>query len=121
LSYTETVIDILEPDQEHIELIDVLGALADPVRLAYVQALAKAGSWAWCGQILKDSDINISKSTLSHHLRVLRNAGLTHTRIDGSRRYVTLRREDLDTRFPGLLRIVCGEPSPAEFALADRG
>ena len=42
----------------------------------------------------------------SHHFRVLREAGITHTRIDGTTRHVTLRREDLDARFPGLLDAV---------------
>jgi DNA-binding transcriptional ArsR family regulator len=41
--------------------------------------------------------------TLAHHLCVLREAGLTRTRIDGRRRYVSLRHEDLELRFPGVI------------------
>ena len=46
------------------------------------------------------------KSTLSHHLRVLREAGITHTHVLGSRREVSLRWGDLETRFPGLLTAI---------------
>jgi DNA-binding transcriptional ArsR family regulator len=102
---------ITGPDPDDFDLATILSALGDPVRLAYVRAVAHAGSWAWCGEVLKNSGVNISKSTLSHHLRVLREAGLTHTRVDGSRRYVTLRRDDLDARFPGLLDAVCNASS----------
>jgi DNA-binding transcriptional ArsR family regulator len=45
----------------------------------------------------------VAKSTLSHHLRVLRDAGLTRTREEGTRCYVVLRRRDLQARLPGLL------------------
>jgi DNA-binding transcriptional ArsR family regulator len=48
---------------------------------------------------------------MSHHLRVLREAGLTRTRVEGTRRYVSLRREDLQARFPGLLEAVLAEPA----------
>ncbi|MBI1759664.1 MAG: winged helix-turn-helix transcriptional regulator [Actinobacteria bacterium] len=98
------------PDSARIDLVSVLGALADPVRLAYVQALAEAEQWMRCGEVLQDSGKAVAKSTLSHHLRVLREAGLTYTRVDGARRYVSLRRDDLDKQFPGLLDAVCKRP-----------
>jgi DNA-binding transcriptional ArsR family regulator len=50
--------------------------------------------------------------TLSHHLRVLREAGLTRTRIDGRRRYLSLRREDLECRFPGVLDPIISAAAP---------
>ncbi len=84
----------------------VLTALADPVRLTYVRALAAAGGGAWCGQVLKETDLTISKSTLSHHLKILRDAGLTRTRVEGTRRYVSLRERDMEQRFPGLLTTI---------------
>ena len=103
---------ITGPDAAEMDLVTVLNALADPVRLAYVQALARAGSWVWCGEVLKDTNITVSKSTLSHHLRVLREAGLTTTRVEGTRRFVSLRRDDIEARFPGLLNLVSAAPTP---------
>ena len=55
-----------------------------------------------CGRL----EVSVSKSTLTHHLRVLRDAGLTITRTEGVQRLVSLRREDVETRFPGLLDCV---------------
>jgi DNA-binding transcriptional ArsR family regulator len=98
-----------EPDRADLGLATVLAALSDPIRLTYVQTLGRAPSAVRCGEVLQGSDITIGKSTLSHHLRVLREAGLTHTWVDGARRYVSLRRDDVDARFPGLLEAVCGE------------
>ena len=95
------------PERAELRLTTVLAALADPVRLAYVQEVARRGPWVRCGEVLADRGFTISKSTLSHHLRVLREAGITSTRVDGARRYVALRANDLDARFPGLLRSVC--------------
>lgn len=111
-----TVIELgFEPDASAFDVAVILNALADPVRLAYVRGLDSMGGGAWCGQVLGASGITISRSTLSHHLRVLRDAGLTHTRVDGNRRHVTLRREELDARYPGLLDAVCSKAlTPAE-------
>lgn len=94
--------DTLEmPAREELGLTSVLDALSDPVRLGIVAALAGGGERA-CG-LLGDS---VADSTRSHHLRVLREAGVTATRRDGTRRLVSLRRDDLDARFPGLLDAV---------------
>ena len=79
-------------------ITDVLQALADPVRLAIVRELG-AGEPVACGTFR----LGISPSTLTHHLKVLRQAGVVDTRVDGKRRLNTLRREELDRRFPGLL------------------
>jgi DNA-binding transcriptional ArsR family regulator len=89
---------IVHPPPTDISLPGVMGALSDPVRVAIVRALAAEGEKV-CGSI----DLGVSKATRSHHLRVLREAGVTRTRVDGTRRYVSLRRDDLDARFPGLL------------------
>ncbi len=96
-----------EPDVSELDLVTVLDALGDRVRLTYIRALAAGGGEKRCGQVLDDTDIKISKSTLSHHLQILRQAGLTHTTIQGNSRHISLRRDDLDTRFPGLLDSVC--------------
>lgn len=89
---------LLEPGRDAISFVAVMAALGDPVRVAIVRALAEQGEMV-CGTL----ELGVSKATRSHHLRVLREAGVTHTRPDGTRRHVSLRREDLDQRFPGLL------------------
>ena len=90
-----------EPSADSITLPGVMAALSDPVRVQILCALAVRGELS-CGTF----ELAISKATRSHHLRVLREAGLTHTRADGTRRLVSLRREELDARFPGLLDAV---------------
>lgn len=103
-----------EPSRAQLDMTIVLAALADRGRLATVRALAAAGE-ATCGEVPAMSGLTVSKSTISHHLRILRQAGITHTRRAGSRRYVSLRRDDLDLRFPGLLNAVLTEPDmPAQ-------
>lgn len=86
------------PECESLRLADVLHALSDPVRLEIVCALEGSDELA-CGHL----DAPVSKSTLSHHLKVLRDAGVTRTRADGTQRLVSLRIEELEARFPGLL------------------
>ena len=90
------------PPVEELSLPKVLAALADPVRLAVVRTLARGGESA-CGQIAHDAGLMVSKSTMSHHARTLREAGVVRSRVQGARRMLTLRRDDLDARFPGLL------------------
>jgi DNA-binding transcriptional ArsR family regulator len=90
-----------EPEQHEMTLAAVMAALSDPVRLAIVRELAARGEAA-CGTM----ELGVTKATRSHHLKVLREAGVTHTRAVGTHRYVSLRREELETRFPGLLGAV---------------
>jgi DNA-binding transcriptional ArsR family regulator len=97
--------EALHPPVEELSLPKVLAALADPARLATVQTLSKVGESA-CGQIQHDAGLEVCKSTMSHHLRILREAGITYSRVQGARRMLTLRRDDLDSRFPGLLDAV---------------
>ena len=86
------------PRTEEISLEDVLHALSDPVRLKIVEAIADRDERN-CSSV----EASVSKSTLSHHFKVLREAGVTHTRANGTQRLISLRREDLEERFPGLL------------------
>ena len=86
------------PRAEEITLADVLHALSDPVRLEIVRALAERQEQS-CSAV----EASVSKSTLSHHFKVLREAGVTFTRANGTHRLVSLRSEDLESRFPGLL------------------
>ena len=94
--------EILEmPAAEEIELPEVLHALSDPIRLEIVRQLAAGGEQA-CGVL----PLPVSASTRSHHFKILRDAGLTVTRAVGTQRLVSVRRDDLDRRFPGLLDAV---------------
>src|SRR3954447_9446851 len=90
-----------EPTVHEMSLAAVMAALSDPARVRIVRALAACESRT-CGEF----DLGISKATRSHHFKVLREAGLPHTRSEGTHRHLSLRREDLDARFPGLLDAV---------------
>jgi DNA-binding transcriptional ArsR family regulator len=103
--------DRVEPELGALELPRVLHALSDPVRLDLVRQLEGATECR-CGTFASP----VSKSTLSHHLKVLREAGVTRTRSEGTTRLVSLRREDLDVRFPGLLDAVLSAQSASTAA-----
>ena len=90
--------DLYHPRLEDVGLAHVLHALSDPVRLEIVRALADRGEIA-CSSL----DSAVTKSTMSHHYKVLREAGLTHTRASGTQRLVSLRQTEVENRFPGLL------------------
>jgi DNA-binding transcriptional ArsR family regulator len=98
--HATTLEPIKHPEREEIELAAVLHALSDPVRLQIVAALA-AGEVS-CGSF----DLPVTKSTRSHHFRVLREAGVIKTRQEGTSRLSTLRVDDLEARFPGLLATI---------------
>ena len=101
--YSGSVIeDIAEPAAADFELPRVLAALADRHRLATVRFVARNGE-SWCSRVMQGADLDMSKSTFSHHLRILREAGVITKRVEGTRSYMCLRKADLDTRFPGLL------------------
>ncbi|OEV29365.1 hypothetical protein AN219_16930 [Streptomyces nanshensis] len=91
------------PTPSEITLTGVMGALNDPVRVGLLRVLADDREHGW-----SELRAPVAKSTLSYHLRVLRDAGVTRTRQEGTRCFVELRREDLDARFPGLLDAVLG-------------
>ena len=91
------------PPAEDIDLASVMHALSDPVRLEIVARLADTDGEN-CGGI--GSGIDVHKSTMSHHYRVLREAGVTLTTVEGRSRVVRLRHDDLEARFPGLLASV---------------
>ena len=92
------------PPSDQIELAAVLEALSDPTRLGIVIDLAdRKTEWeARCGEF---SHLG-SKTNLTYHFAKLRAAGVTHARAEGTSRFISLRREDLDARFPGLLDTV---------------
>ena len=81
-------------------LQDVLEALSDPVRLEMVRRMARAGDPVACAD-LYDS---VSKSTASHHFKVLREAGLTErAHRSAVRPTSSLRLADLEESFPGVV------------------
>jgi DNA-binding transcriptional ArsR family regulator len=59
-------------------------------------------------------ELGLSKATLSHHFRVLREAGLVRTRLDGRKRLLSLREDDLNACFPGLLDAVLSRKGTPE-------
>jgi DNA-binding transcriptional ArsR family regulator len=90
------------PSRSEIDLPTVLHALSDPQRLSIVRQLADRDEPSACGSF----GLDVSKSTLTHHFRVLREAGVVSQEIAGTSKLNSLRREDLDARFPGLLDAV---------------
>jgi DNA-binding transcriptional ArsR family regulator len=97
---TETAV-LSHPARGELELPAVLHALSDPVRLQIVADLA-SGAERSC----KSFDLPVVKSTCTHHFRVLREAGVIRQRLESTTRLNSLRRADLDARFPGLIEAV---------------
>jgi DNA-binding transcriptional ArsR family regulator len=92
---------IAHPGRDEIDLAGVLHALSDPVRLRIVAGLARAEE-----RNCSSFDLPVTKSTSTHHFRVLREAGVIRQRQVGTARMSTLRHDDLDARFPGLLATI---------------
>ncbi len=92
------------PDLDSIDVLTVLRALADPVRLEVVRQLAGCpeDGGLKCHQI----ELPVTKSTASHHLKTLSSAGITVEREAGTAKFIRLRRDELEARFPGLLESV---------------
>lgn len=88
------------PDIADVTMVDVLRAVADPIRLRIVQTLADGLPHGKCGT---HWDFGVHKSTMTHHFRTLRQAGLTRTVVAGRTHTIELRRDELDARFPGLI------------------
>lgn len=96
-----------QPGRDELRIEAVIAALDHPVRLRVVRTLDGADAELTCQQILPD----MTKSSASHHWRVLRESGLVSQRRDGRFLFQRLRRDDLDSRFPGVLDAVVGEPA----------
>ncbi len=91
------------PAIEDLTLAIVMQALSDPCRLAIVRALLEARGRELC---CADIPLQVGKATRSHHFDVLRDAGLITSRCEGTKCLTSLRRRDLDRRFPGLLKLI---------------
>ena len=90
---------LYHPTSEDLQLAAVLHALSDPQRLRIVRELSSDPTPRPC----RGFDLEIAKSTCTHHFRVLREAGIIEQREVGTARMNLLRRDELDQRFPGLL------------------
>jgi DNA-binding transcriptional ArsR family regulator len=99
------------PEIKKVSLAGVLYALGDPVRLEILRRLADQEELP-CAALC----IPIAKSTLSHHFKILRDAGVLHCRKEGTQHINSLRRQELDDRFPGLLDAVleCSEADESD-------
>jgi DNA-binding transcriptional ArsR family regulator len=87
-------------------LQDVLEALSDPVRLEMVRRLAAAGAPVACADLYE----SVSKSTASHHFKVLREAGLTERTNVGGQTHQRLRLDDLEASYPGVVTSIVAAP-----------
>jgi DNA-binding transcriptional ArsR family regulator len=95
--------NLQHPSKDDISLFGILYALSEPVRFSIVEQLA-AGEELTCGAFKLPA--SKGKSTMTHHFKVLRDSGLIYTRVDGREHYTSLRRSDVNERFPQLLDIL---------------
>jgi DNA-binding transcriptional ArsR family regulator len=98
--------EIRHPAASELDLATILRTVGDPVRLAIVQELLGGGERI-CTTLTESLDI--PASTLSYHLRLLREAGVTRTRAVGTQRHVSVRADDLERLFPGLLDVLAAK------------
>ncbi|MFD9906175.1 ArsR/SmtB family transcription factor [Streptomyces sp. NPDC059063] len=89
------------PERDQIRVDGVLTALGNPLRLSVIRLLDSGGDHN-CTSVLNTLGVT-AKSTMTHHWRVLRENGVIWQRPSGRENLLTLRREDLDARYPGLL------------------
>jgi DNA-binding transcriptional ArsR family regulator len=90
-----------QPSREQISLSEVLNALSDPVRIDIVRGIVEGGE-----RPCNECPVHMPKSSLSHHFKVLREAGVIATRIEGTRHFNSIRSADLNVRFPGLMKAI---------------
>lgn len=93
--------ELFHPGADQLCLSAVLNALGDPIRLQILKNLA-GKSETTCASC----NIDLPKSALSHHFKVLREAGLINARIEGKQRFLSIRYDDLEKRFPGLIHSI---------------
>ncbi|WP_172381630.1 helix-turn-helix transcriptional regulator [Streptomyces sp. MNP-20] len=108
---------LAHPARDEIRLEGVLHALSDPLRLLVVRELAGDDAGLTCS----DFALPVTKSTSTHHFRVLREAGVIQQTYRGTAKLNALRRADLDALFPGLLDSVLAAAALQAGRLADEG
>lgn len=97
---------LFHPAIEDVRPGAILHALSDPERLAIFGQIACAGSTNTCSASAKAGDRLIPKSSLSNHMRILREAGLVRSERRGAEMRNFSRCAELDERFPGLLAAI---------------
>jgi len=94
---------IRHPETGSLDLSTIMRALGDPLRIEIVRLIDEEGE-ILCTELYER--LGLPNSTGSYHLRQLREAGITRARAIGPKRMTSLRREDLESRFPGLVDLV---------------
>src|SRR2546429_1359534 len=102
-----------QPTIDSITMTTVLAALADPVRRSLMREIYLNTGPIDCA--MAADTVEVSAPTVSHHWRVLREAGLTTTVVNGRKRTISIREQDLEIRFPGLLKAIL-TPEPDQSA-----
>lgn len=90
------------PEMQAVELVDIMYALSDPTRVEIVLTLALKGRAMTCGEL----DCDRPKSSMSHHFKILRGAGIVRTEIRGTEHINSLRLAELEKRFPGVMKAI---------------
>lgn len=98
------MVQFVHPAKEDLTLEGVLGALADPMRMRIVKSMLGEEGCMSCCEAAPCPDM--AKSTLSHHFRILRESGLIRTTKRGVENRNVIRKDDINTRFPGLLKLI---------------
>lgn len=94
----------IHPSKEDITLAGLMNAFADPIRLCIFKSLMKKDGCMSCSEAASSKDI--PKSTLSHHFRVMREAGLIRTTKQGVEHRNVIRRDEIEEKFPNLLKTI---------------
>jgi DNA-binding transcriptional ArsR family regulator len=97
---------LFHPPIENVTVEGILHALSDPVRVAIFADLASSDCAYNCSTFLNVTNKQIPKSTLSHHFKALRDAGLIRTERHGVEMHNSSRCSEIESRFPGLLAAI---------------
>ncbi|MCI1986044.1 MAG: metalloregulator ArsR/SmtB family transcription factor [Lactobacillus sp.] len=85
-------------DQRRAEIFQVL---SDPNRLHMIRILYQSHRELTCSEV--GERLNISKSTVSYHFKLLRSVGLTNTRKEAQSKYLSLNEATFEKYLPGFL------------------
>lgn len=96
-----------QPARDEIDISIVFSTLSDPLRRTAIAILATLpdGLERNCVSF----GFPVAKASLTHHFKILREAGLISQIDYGNRRASSLRRDDIEARFPGLLAMLVKE------------